>query len=122
MYYSISSSPNPVLSNLRFPGLVLALAILLAGCNVEADTAPIINGPVCEISDLSQGWATCKQGQVLAFLPPTWGNEQLPIMAAALYCDFHHPIVHTNGGVTCVYTGTRKPVEVAREEKPKAAK
>jgi len=106
-----------------FSGLALLItsSILLAGCNADATTTPIVNGPVCEINDLSQGWATCKEGQVLAFLPPSWGNEQLPILAAALYCDFHHPIVHTNGGVSCVYTGTRKPVVESEKEQPKGA-
>lgn len=107
-----------------FPALALALvgASLLGGCNAESTTTPIVNGPVCEFNELNQGWAKCKEGQVLAFLPSSWGNEQLPVIATALYCDFHHPIVHTNGGVSCVYTSARKPAEAAAEEKPKAAK
>jgi len=91
------------------------------GCNAEPTTTPIINGAVCDINELDQGWDKCKEGQVLAFLPSSWGNEQLPIIATAFYCDFHHPIVQNNGGVSCVFTATRKPViEPAKEEPAKA--
>lgn len=45
----------------------------------------------------------CTPGQRVAFLPDTWGNEQLPIMFASLHCDLSQSVVVTNGGVACVY-------------------
>jgi hypothetical protein len=126
--YSFGNKVVPIRpSFFLMTSLLMTGAILLSGCNSDAKTAavpkadktPIVNGPLCEINDLNQGWDTCKEGQTLAFLPSTWGNEQLPIIATALYCDFHHPIVQNNGGVVCIYTGTRKPVAEPEKEPEK---
>ena len=93
--------------------LLTLAALPLAGCDLSSglSSSPILSGPACEINDLSEGWSKCKNGQILAFLPGSWGNEQLPIVASALYCDFAHPIVHNHGGVSCVFTNSRKPAE-----------
>lgn len=94
----------------------LLAGLVLAGCNDPAGTTPILAEPACEIGSLDQGWGQCKEGQVMAFLPSSWGNEQLPVVAAALYCDFHHPVVHTHGGVSCVFTGARKQSQPQKPE------
>ncbi|MGN0915573.1 MAG: hypothetical protein ACI4NE_04385 [Succinivibrio sp.] len=44
----------------------------------------------------------CQKGSQLLFLPQTWGNDQLPILVAGYNCDFNHPVVYNNGGVTCI--------------------
>lgn len=82
--------------------------LALAGCN-ETAVKTAIQPSLCEINTLEAGWDTCKEGQIMAFLPQFFGNEQLPVVAAALYCDFHYPIVYTAGGVSCVFTAARKP-------------
>lgn len=46
--------------------------------------------------------AMCKPGQKVVFMPPSWGNEQLPIVFAGLNCDLRYSVVSNNGGVTCI--------------------
>ena len=53
--------------------------------------------------------ASCTVGQKVAFLPDSWGNEQLPILFAAVNCDLRYTVVLTNGGVTCIYVGPLGP-------------
>jgi hypothetical protein len=55
----------------------------------------------CVIKHDGNDVSHCEDGQILVFLPDSWGNDQLPIDVAALYCDFDHSIVYNNGGVTC---------------------
>ena len=45
----------------------------------------------------------CKPGQKIVFLPNTFGNEQLPIIFAAVNCDVRYSIALTTGGAMCVY-------------------
>ena len=53
--------------------------------------------------------ASCTAGQKVVFLPDSWGNEQLPILFAAVNCDLRYTLVLTNGGVTCIYVGPLGP-------------
>ncbi len=48
----------------------------------------------------------CTPGQKVVFLPNRWGNEQLPIMFAALNCDLRYSVLSNNGGVACIYLPT----------------
>lgn len=106
---------------MRTPPLLLPILafLTLTGCNEGGKTPPILDTPVCEINSLNEGWDKCKEGQVMAFLPPSFGNEQFPIIAIALYCDFHHPIAHTTGGVSCIFTSARKPPAQQDDQKQK---
>jgi hypothetical protein len=49
----------------------------------------------------------CKLGQKIVFLPPSFGNQQLPILFAAANCDLRYSVVATVGAVTCIF----KPLE-----------
>ncbi|WP_114239273.1 hypothetical protein [Dyella sp. C9] len=53
--------------------------------------------------------AACKPGQKVAFLPETFGNEQLPVLFAAVNCDLRYTVALTTGGVTCIYVGPLAP-------------
>ncbi|SBS33631.1 hypothetical protein MAQ5080_02631 [Marinomonas aquimarina] len=53
----------------------------------------------------------CKVGQKVAFLPNSFGNEQLPVMFAALNCDLKYGIALTNGGATCIFKPVEKVIE-----------
>lgn len=84
--------------------LLLHSGLLISGCN---QPQPEINQhDICEV----KGWqkdvtaAECKPGQKVVFLPDSWGNEQLPILFAAVNCDHRFSIALTNGGVSCIYT------------------
>lgn len=85
--------------------------------------ADINQTEVCEVS----GWQrdstaeVCKQGQKVVFLPGSWGNEQLPILFAAVNCDLRYTVALTNGGVACIYSPV-KPVEKKQEPTPNSAK
>ena len=51
----------------------------------------------------------CAKGDQILFLPATWGNEQIPVIAAAS-CDLTQNMVWTKGGLTCIYAGPRPVV------------
>lgn len=54
----------------------------------------------------------CKEGQKIAFLPNSFGNEQLPILFIALNCDVRYSVSLTNGGAVCVFKPVEKVVEL----------
>ncbi|HAT8540071.1 TPA: hypothetical protein RQK07_004364 [Vibrio vulnificus] len=56
----------------------------------------------------------CKEGSKIAFLPNSFGNEQLPIMFVALNCDLNHNVSLTNGGVVCVFKPAKNVVEASK--------
>ena len=98
------------------PAAALVASLLLAACspdnkpNAKADPAPDFDR-LCE----TKVWVpamvktSCKPGQKVAFLPDSWGNQQLPIYFAALNCDLRYQVVQTPGGVTCIF----RPATVA---------
>ena len=67
-----------------------------------AKAVPSESSKLCAFANDDEA-ANCHSGQVSIYLPNSWGNEQLPIIYAAKYCDFNFPIVHTNGAVSCVF-------------------
>lgn len=72
----------------------------------SATAAPAIDqANLCEVkawrrNDVS---AECKPGQKVVFLPSSFGNEQLPILFAAVNCDLRYSVALTTGAVTCIY-------------------
>lgn len=45
----------------------------------------------------------CHLGQKVAFLPDSWGNQQLPILFVAANCDMRYSVALNEGGVVCIY-------------------
>jgi hypothetical protein len=80
--------------------------LALAGCS-DVRSASIDQDSLCTCSNQAQA-AKCREGQLSFFQPATFGNEQLPLIAAAQYCDFRHQVMHTQGGVVCIYTARRQ--------------
>jgi hypothetical protein len=82
----------------------LALSIMLSACSRSAADA-IDQAAYCEIHDVADMTARnkCTPGQKIIFLPPTFGNEQLPILFAAANCDLRYEVVQTVGGVVCIF-------------------
>lgn len=115
---------------------VVVASLFLSACNPEkatpekvaSDKTPpaIGQGELCVVSDFGFDTvnAACKPGQKVAFLPATYGNEQLPVMFAAVNCDLRYQVALTKGAVTCIYgpiTPKReapKPSAPAPEAKP----
>lgn len=97
-------------------------ALTLAGCNDGFNKkTPTIDSNLNQ-EDLcvtvSKNKATqCKAGQKVVFVPNSWGNEQLPIIFAAINCDMRYSVAMNNGGVTCIYVGEKKTEENANPEK-----
>ena len=95
------------------------LAIIAGGLSLAVLTTPsfadkIDQKNLCEVKgwqhDITQ--AACKPGQKIAYLPSKWGNEQLPVIFAAVNCDLRYEVVLTNGAVTCIYA----PIKVTLNE------
>lgn len=81
--------------------------LVLTGCFDSFGSASAIDqSTICRFNDTDTA-KQCKNGQLAFFQPERFGNEQLPLVVAATYCDFNHPIMHTNGGVVCVFTTQR---------------
>lgn len=89
------------------PVLVVVLTITLTGCleQVGANSA-LDQSSLCTFSN-EENAKLCTEGQLAFFQPERFGNEQLPLIAAAAYCDFRHQVVQTLGGVVCVFTTQR---------------
>jgi len=112
---------NPEASRMRthlLKIIVLFSAAALSGCNQEAASgltgSPIDQANLCEVSswhhdDVAKN---CKIGQKVVFLPPSFGNQQLPIIFAAVNCDLRYSVALSVGAVTCIYGPiTPKPAE-----------
>lgn len=106
----------------------LVTATVVSGCNQQTPAASateqrINQSALCEVS----GWqhdvvaGACKPGQKVVFLPGSWGNEQLPVIFAAVNCDLRYSVAMTKGAVTCIY-GPIVPTPASSSEPPKPAK
>ena len=86
----------------------LALSILLIAGVITScgDGGAVDNSSMCVVSNFNT-IPKCEEGKPIAFLPESWGNDQLPLYFVALHCDLNHQIVHNNGGVVCIYTAKR---------------
>lgn len=105
----------------------IASMSLLEGCLQKNPPATVSTAPagesinqrsVCQVENWQRDAVAqaCRPGQKVAYLPNRWGNEQLPIYFAAVNCDLRYSVVHTNGGVACIYLPT--PGEAAQATEP----
>ena len=97
--------------------LVLGAAVAaLSGCNQQSVSIDQEN--LCEV----RGWqkdvtaASCKPGQKVVFLPSSFGNEQLPVIFAAVNCDHRFSIALTKGGVSCIYAPLKAEQQESSED------
>ena len=110
---------------MRFSTFSAAMALAIAGlsgCN-QAPSAPapaVVSAPsidqanLCEVANWQHDEvaAQCKPGQKIVFLPRSFGNQQLPIIFAAVNCDLRYGVALTEGAVTCIYGPiTPKPAQ-----------
>jgi alpha-tubulin suppressor-like RCC1 family protein len=93
-------------------------SLILSSCFDSGKKESNEDKPVlCVIENDGDDVSHCEDGQLLVFLPRSWGNDQLPIDVAALYCDFDHSIVYNNGGVVCKLDKKRWKKFVERAKK-----
>ena len=81
------------------------LCMFLSGCG-GGSPKQIAQDEICVYSSDADA-KQCKEGQLSLFKPGSWGNEQLPLMVAAAYCDFNYQVTQNNSGVICVFTTKR---------------
>jgi hypothetical protein len=86
---------------------VAALSGLFVSLTACSQGTPFVDqSGICQAGNYDE-IRNCTPGQLMAWLPAFFGNEQAPIQVAAYFCDFNHPVVHNTGGVVCVYTDKR---------------
>jgi hypothetical protein len=100
---------------------LLIAAAVLSGCNQQTEkiTAHQIDQEqICEVNKWQKDVTAraCKPGQKIVFLPGQFGNEQLPVIFAAVNCDLRYSVALTNGAVACIYKPI-KPDETPAEQK-----
>lgn len=105
--------------------LVGSLAIAASGCTQGPSASPtasvIDQANLCEVKEWQHDVvaSTCKPGQKVVYLPSSFGNEQLPVIFAAVNCDLRYSVALTTGGVTCIHA----PITpTGKEEKPATGK
>lgn len=89
--------------------IAASLVITASGCSKNNAAGPasseIDQANLCEVrvwqhADVA---SMCKPGQKVVYLPRSFGNEQLPIIFAAVNCDLRYSVALTTGAVTCIY-------------------
>ncbi len=98
--------------------ITLIFSVLCCGCSQQdfQETSPINQNDLCEVDSLplEDVAGKCKPGQKVVYLPKTFGNDQLPIIFAAIHCDLRYSVALTKGAVACIYT----PVKQLNLKKP----
>jgi hypothetical protein len=94
-------------------------SLILSSCleSVKNQESKEDKSALCVIENKDEDVSRCKDGQLLVFLPNSWGNDQLPIIVAALYCNFDYSVVYNNGGVVCKLDKKRWEKFVERAKK-----
>ncbi|HIF9262219.1 TPA: hypothetical protein ACX6Q5_001477 [Photobacterium damselae] len=95
---------------MKITTLILGIALSITSFSSLAgfDFNSIKQDRVCQFANGDEAKSNCKDGDVALWTPSVFGNEQLPILYVALFCDFNAPIVQTIGGVSCIFTTKRK--------------
>lgn len=84
--------------------LALLAPLLLSACGgAQAGTD---QSRMCVFSTDAQA-KKCKSGELAFFSPDGWGNEQLPLIVIATYCDTNRPVQFNKAGVVCTFTDKR---------------
>src|SRR5699024_3647994 len=89
--------------------LAASLVIAASGCSQNQSADPVAStidqANLCEVKEWRHDdvASTCKPGQKVVYLPSSFGNEQLPIIFAAVNCDLRYNVALTTGAVTCIY-------------------
>lgn len=103
---------------------VLLAALASTGCQPSsAPSAPIDQARICETTawEPDSVASICKSGQKVVFLPSSWGNEQLPVLFAAVNCDLRYSVAMTKGAVTCIYMPIARASENSKAPMPRHA-
>jgi predicted small secreted protein len=86
--------------------IVIACAFIISSCSKHSPVGhDVADGILCEVDSWDIGIVKkiCTPGQKVIYLPKTFGNEQLPVIFAAVNCDLRFAVAMTNGAVSCIY-------------------
>lgn len=104
------------------------LAIAASACTQVSPSGPpvasIDQENLCEVTSWRHDdvAAACRPGQKVVYLPESFGNEQLPVIFAAVNCDLRHSVALTKGAVACIYAPIKPtPAEPEDESAAKPA-
>lgn len=92
-------------------------SLILTSCLESVKNQGEDKSALCVIENKDDDVSRCEDGQLLVFLPNSWGNDQLPIIVAALFCNFDYSVVYNNGGVVCKLNKKRWEKFVERAKK-----
>lgn len=97
-----------MLSSLKIFLIAAVSSGLLMGCDSQLS---IDQQNICMVDQAGYDMvsANCKEGQKVLFLPDVFGNKQMPIAFAGVYCDLRYQVVHSEGGVACVFKLANRP-------------
>ena len=117
--HSIYNEMDNAMNGLNGRALAACCLAALAGCNQQGSgkvDAAIDQINLCQVNDWQHDVVAgiCKPGQKLVFLPQSFGNEQLPVLFAAVNCDLRYHVAMTTGAVTCIYA----PITPAKPKTP----
>lgn len=93
--------------------LVLLSATLLLPLSAVAKETEVDSTTLCMVNgyNVSENLKKCEKGTKIAYLPQTFGNEQLPIMFVAGHCDLRYTVSLTTGGVVCVFNPVEQVIQ-----------
>ncbi len=108
-----------MLKKLMF-GVMALMALTACKEQPTSSTEAAINidqQQLCEVKNWQKDATAlaCKAGQKVLFMPASFGNEQLPVLFAAVNCDHRFSIALTKGGVSCIYTPLKMTAAEARD-------
>jgi hypothetical protein len=97
-----------MLSSLKILLIAAVSSGLLLGCDNHLS---IDQQNICMVDQAGYETvsATCKEGQKVLFIPDVFGNKQMPVVFAGMYCDLRYQVVHNEGGVACVFKLASRP-------------
>ena len=116
--------PGANMKTKPYCALAATALIVISGCNPVPTNnlaPPVVDqANLCEVRlwRVNDVASVCKPGQKVVFLPSSWGNEQLPILFAAVNCDLRYSVALTTGAVTCVYGPITPTPPAEPESKP----
>lgn len=61
---------------------------------------------VCTVTEMDP--SGCSVGDLVLYKPRYFGNPQLPVEFAAVFCDPKQPMIWSTGAVSCTYSGKKE--------------
>lgn len=61
---------------------------------------------VCTVTEMDA--SGCSVGDLVLYKPRYFGNPQLPVEFAAVFCDPKKPMIWSTGAISCTYSGKKE--------------